>query len=56
MTNYERIKNMSIEELAAMLYFSKCQNFCIYANTDECVERNGPLRNCRIGTIKWLES
>lgn len=56
MTNYERIKSMSIEKLAATLYFSKCQNFCIYANTDDCVERDGPLRNCRVGAIKWLES
>ena len=56
MTNYERIKNMSIEEMAAMLCFSKCQNFCIYANTNDCVEKNGALRNCRIGTIKYLES
>ena len=56
MTNYERIKSMSIEELAATLYFSKCQNFCIYANTDDCVERDRSLRNCRVGTIKWLKS
>ena len=26
------------------------------ANTNDCVERDGVLRNCKIGTIKYLES
>ena len=56
MTNYERIKSMSIEELAIILSFSKCRNFCIYANTDDCAERDGVLKNCKIGIMKYLES
>lgn len=56
MTNYERIKNMSIEEMAEMLDFCKCKDFCIYAKTDDCIEKNGAIRNCEIGVMKYLES
>lgn len=50
MTNYERIKNMSVEDFADFLYtISECENnLC-----DEC-----PLEKCvnRQTIAEWLES
>lgn len=53
MTQYEKIKAMSIEEMAELLDFGEC-NCCVYYNkhgvsscgAHECIE----------GVMKWLES
>lgn len=53
MTNYEKIKAMSVEEMANLLDYGEC-HCCIYYN------ENGPSRcdmhECIEGVIKWLES
>ena len=54
MTNYERIKAMSVEEMAMELLdnFSSFL-YCAYT-TDECLkDRNA---TCKSGVIKWLNS
>ena len=49
MTNFERIKAMSIEQFAKMLD-GECQ-FCAYDGED-CMFNHG---NCEEGCIKWLK-
>ena len=52
MTNYEKIKAMSVEEMAVfMTTASDCKN-CAY--NKKC-KVDGTF-NCHIGTIEWLES
>mgnify|MGYP006895550932 CR=1 FL=1 len=54
MTNYERKKAMSVEELATELSASSLG--CLYCayTTDECLkDRN---LTCKNGIIKWLNS
>ena len=50
MTNYERIKAMTIEEMAEWFYndIDKCA-FCVYNNEDYC-------GGCKNGHMCWLES
>ncbi len=54
MTNYEAIRNMSIEEMAEFLdnhVIRSCLH-CSYRNEDgNCYDRN-----CKLGYKKWLES
>lgn len=51
MTNYERIKNMSVEELAQLLCnCSDCGNGRCYGN-DLCTQGDGACN----GLVKWLE-
>lgn len=51
-TNYDRIRNMSVEELAKLLcYCSDCGNGRCYGN-DLCKSGDGACN----GLIKWLES
>lgn len=49
MTNYEKIKEMSIDEMAAL--FSVACGFCVCA----CEPGNCSL-SCKEGVKKWLES
>ena len=51
MTNYERIKSMSIEQLAKMLD-GECQ-FCAYDGED-CMFNHDI--HCEEGCIKWLKN
>ena len=54
MTNYERIKNMSIEEMAEWLHNQTSGNIpcaCIITDGLNCYEMD-----CLEGTIKYLES
>lgn len=49
MTNYERIKAMSVEEIEGLLR-GEC-NHCIYYGKD-CI--HNPKMGCTDGVIKWL--
>lgn len=51
MTNFERIKGMGIEELAAMLD-GECQ-FCAYFGK-ECIYNSE--MHCDEGVLKWLKN
>ena len=50
MTNYEMIKQLSMEEMAAFLYFTDTCPFCIYDGIP-CNELS-----CKNGIKRWLES
>lgn len=56
MTNYEKIKNMSVEEMAKMLLFKKfsCVPFCEECNN--CNQYNFKLPHCEEGIKQWLNS
>lgn len=64
MTNYERIKNMSVEEMAIAifnLYFTinglNCEKCCAYTTDEECNKTdNDGKGTCIDGIKKWLES
>lgn len=45
-TNYEKIKNMSIEEMAKLLLENDCENYC--AANEYC------FKSCEEGVINWL--
>lgn len=50
MTNFERIKAMSLDEMAEQIAANSCHN-CVYVFSEE------PCRGrCTEGTRKWLES
>jgi hypothetical protein len=51
MTNYERIKAMSVEEIEGLLH-GGC-NYCIYCG-ENCA--NNPEMHCTDGIIQWLHS
>lgn len=52
MTNFERIKNMTVEEMAEFIaYYLGCNN-CIYDQSICPDDKNACLK----GTQKWLES
>ena len=55
MTNYERIRKMSVEEMATELSYNRlrCLHCCAYT-TDECL--NNRSLTCKSGIIKWLNS
>lgn len=50
MTNYDRIKQMSVKEMVAFLQNVTCYTTCIYQK--ECQAD----KNCNEGIKKWLES
>ena len=59
MTNFERIRSMSVEELASYIfdlgnYSEYCYGHCAYQDNEECPhdEKGG----CLEGVRKWLES
>ena len=62
MTNYDRIKSMSVEEMAEMLYdesenhYTYCDN-CQYQSfyAPHC-SSNDIESDCKKAVIKWLES
>ena len=51
LTNYEKIKNMSIDEMAGFLAYER-RGVCIDVSTYECYHCN----DCTICSRKWLES
>lgn len=56
MTNYERIKNMSVEEMAIILERNvDCEKFCAFTKDGKC-DCAGGLDKCVIGVKQWLET
>ena len=56
MTNYEKIKNMSIDEMAARIveHIEDCEQFCAYTNElGEC-QHTGTLLACVDGITEYL--
>ena len=51
MTNYEKIKNMSIEEMAGFLAYER-RGACAKVSAYKCYHRD----DCTICFRKWLES
>ena len=58
MTNYDRIKNMSIEDMAEFMYKTNesCESFCAYTKNGKCNSFEGGKQTCFIGIKLWLES
>lgn len=59
-TNAEKIKGMSVEELAELIAsgeWSAICPFCKYYGTENCyVENEGESKKCAVGIKEWLES
>lgn len=49
MTNYEKIKNMTVAEMVMFIDFEDTCNYCVYANDDNCKGLK-----CREGVKAWL--
>ena len=61
MTNYEKIKNMSVEDMAEyILYLGNgteyCYGHCIHQNDKSCSCFFADEKYCIHGVTKWLES
>ena len=59
MTNFEKIKNMTVEELADYIFYlgnctEYCYGHCAYQDDEECP--NDGDKACLEGVRKWLES
>ena len=58
MTNYEHIKNMSVEEMAMQIYRIDvdCQEYCAYTKDGVCDKyADDDKGNCIDGIKLWLE-
>lgn len=57
-TNYECIKNMSVEELASILSTHEdCEKYCTYTKDGKCNKFQGDGKGgCADGVKQWLES
>lgn len=51
-TNYEKIKAMSIDEMAE-LFSKNCHNMCVFKHYEDCLD---PFHDCKYGIKQWLES
>lgn len=51
-TNYEKIKNMTLNEMARTLYETKCV-YCIYFYSKS--EEPCDIRKCLSNIVQWLE-
>lgn len=57
MINFEKIKNMTIEEMAVQLSrFNECERFCKYVNSRGRCAFTGAPSQCFNGVLEWLES
>lgn len=57
MTNYERIKNMTVEEIAKIIIntVEDCQQYCLFTKDGKC-NSFGNNFDCENGVKQWLES
>lgn len=56
MNNYEKIKNMSIDEMAEFLRNQGCDNSCVYyAEYDRIYENLECNGKCTDGIKQWLQ-
>ena len=59
MTNYEKIKSMSLKEMAEYIYLlgngrEYCYGHCAYQDSENCPNDGG--EGCKRGIVEWLES
>ena len=55
-TNYDRIRNMSVEEMINIIIRNdNCEKFCACTKDGKCINYGG-AENCIIGVKGWLES
>lgn len=56
MTNYDRIKSMSAEEMAKLLSnVNHCERHCAFTKSGKC-NAFGGLNECKKGVELWLNS
>lgn len=55
MNNYEKIKKMTIDEMAEVLYYSRC-SACIYISSHDNLPLCRGNYKCKDGIKQWLES
>jgi hypothetical protein len=51
----DRIRNMSVEELAELICESNCQKFCTFTKNGKCNVFEGGRQICIMGIKQWLE-
>lgn len=60
MTNADKIRSMSDEELAELITSGEMSAICPFCNfytTDDCyIENDGMVKNCAKGILEWLQS
>lgn len=56
MTNFERIKNMTVEEMHSFLLEHEHENckHCVFIDCEDCASED--YADCRIGLLEWLNS
>ena len=52
MNNFEKIKNMTLDEMAELLTFWECDNGCVYGKMADCLDDN---KGCYKGIKQWLQ-
>ena len=57
-TNYDRIRDMSVEEMAEFMYETNenCESFCAYTKDGKCSSFEGGKQTCISGIKQYLES
>lgn len=56
LSNYDRIRNMSIDEMAEIISKNdKCERFCAFTKNGKC-DSYGDAETCPLGVKLWLES
>lgn len=55
MTNYERIKEMTPEEMAIMFFYTDCQRICAFTKNGRCNSFTDD-EPCVKGVELWLNS
>lgn len=56
LSNYDRIRNMSVEEMAELICESNCQKFCTFTKNGKCNVFEGGRQTCIMGIKQYLES
>ena len=58
MTNYERIRNMSVKEMAQILWdiSENCADYCALTKNEKCNFFEHGECLCAMGIKNWLES
>lgn len=50
-TNYQKIKSMSLDEMAELLAYMECDTCCVYGDKTDCLEGS----DCFTGIKQWLQ-
>ena len=51
MNNFEKIKNMTLDEMAEYLANMECDTCCVYSDKTDCLEGS----DCFTGIKQWLQ-